>query len=64
MPANLLVAGMARSYTCKIMVVFNTLWNNGHRGKRRSPDEMQCNPGKSSACVPDSGLWPVSGLRY
>ena len=28
MPANLLVAGMARSYTCKIMVVFNTLWNN------------------------------------
>ena len=27
MPANLLVAGMARSYTCKIMVVFNTLWN-------------------------------------
>ncbi len=27
MPANFLVAGMARSCTCKIMVVFNTLWN-------------------------------------
>jgi len=27
MPANRLVAGMVRSYTCKIMVVFNALWN-------------------------------------
>lgn len=35
MPANLLVAGMARSYTCKIMVVFNTLWNYSAISKRR-----------------------------
>lgn len=27
MPANLFVAGMARSYICKIMVAFNALWN-------------------------------------
>ncbi len=64
MPANILVAGMARYYACKIMVVFKAARNKRHAAQisagfrmagrdRDQKNEPGCAPGSWPDTWPD-----------